>query len=67
MHKYEVALMMNEKRLTNSFKSYIGLDDDDQVNTFLYYTCNTCLLYIRLNQCIITYEYAYLVLCIFLL
>lgn len=31
MHKYEVALMMNEKRLTNSFKSYIGLDNDEQV------------------------------------
>lgn len=35
MHKYEVALMMNEKRLTNSFKSYIGLDDDDQVKHIL--------------------------------
>lgn len=34
MHKYEVALMMNEKRLTNSFKSYIGLDDDEQVSCF---------------------------------
>lgn len=32
MHKYEVALIMNEKRLNNSFKSYIGLDDDDLVN-----------------------------------
>lgn len=31
MHRYEVASMMNEKRLTNSFKSYIGLDDDEQV------------------------------------
>lgn len=31
MHSYEVALIMNEKRLTNSFKSYIGLDDDEQV------------------------------------
>jgi len=27
--------MMNEKRLTNSFKSYIGLDDDDQVECIL--------------------------------
>lgn len=31
MHRYEVALMMNENRLTNSFRSYIGLDDDEQV------------------------------------
>jgi len=31
MHRYEVALMMNENRLTNSFKSYVGWDDDEQV------------------------------------
>jgi len=31
MHRYEVALMKNENRLTNSFKSYVGWDDDEQV------------------------------------
>lgn len=31
MHRYEVAIMMNENRLTNSFKSYVGWDDDEQV------------------------------------
>lgn len=34
MSRYEVALMMNEKRCTNSFKSYVDLDVDEQV-TFL--------------------------------
>lgn len=51
MHRYEVALMMNEKRLTNSFKSYIGLDDDEQVICILilcYYllaTVSKCQLF----------------------
>lgn len=31
MNRYEVALMMNEKRCTNSFKSYVDLDVDEQV------------------------------------
>lgn len=35
MYRYEVTLMMNERRLTNSFKSYVGLDDDNQVMFFL--------------------------------
>ncbi|XP_003246575.1 myotubularin-related protein 10-B [Acyrthosiphon pisum] len=33
MHRYEVAIMMNENRLTNSFKSYVGWDDDEQISS----------------------------------
>lgn len=31
MSRYAVALMMNEKRCTNSFKSYVDLDVHEQV------------------------------------